>query len=305
MSLSINSGGSYVILNQMETLKESGFNVCVNYMTELEENAWGNIINQKYEKVDFDNINYDDVLVVSEEFVFYAYELLQRSQNFKFVIQNQGISGSINSDIDYNKQKLTYNKAIAILTNSYETSLGVQKLFDVPQSKITTFRIGIDKQFYYPEKKSNSICFLGYKNRDLAIFFKRYLQGKYLNWNIIEINNKSKQETAEVFRRSKLFLNFPVYEGFGLPPLEAAFSGCKVIGSHGYGGKEFFKEPIFTTVNHMDYLDFMNKLDKVISDIDVWRNEDFEYVDYLRDFYSMKKFKSSIINFFGSIASYK
>jgi len=303
MSLNTNSGGSYVILKQMEVLKQAGFNVCVNYMSEVEDNAWNSIINQRYEVVHMLNMNYTDIVVVSEEFIFYAYELMQN--NIKFVIQNQGISGSFNSVNNYNEHILVYQNAIGILVNSYETLLGVQKVFNVPRDKIFTYRMGIDDKIYYPDQKFNSICFLTSKNFHLGFFFEKYLKGKYPNWNLIRIENSSKEEVAKIFRESKLFLSLPGHEGFGLPALEAALSGCKVVGSHGYGGKEFFKEPIFTTVNHMDYLDFMNKLDKVISDIDIWRSEDIEYVDYLRNFYSMEKFKSSIINFFGSITSYK
>ena len=162
MSLNTNSGGSYVILKQMEVLKQAGFNVCVNYMSGVEDNAWNSVINQRYEVVHMLNMNHTDIVVVSEEFVFYAYELLKN--NIKFVIQNQGIANSLNSDMSYNKQLLTYNKAIGILVNSYETLLGVQKLFNISQNKIFTFRIGIDNEIYYPEKKSNSICFLTNKN---------------------------------------------------------------------------------------------------------------------------------------------
>ena len=65
-------------------------------MTELEYNGWNDIINGRYEIVDMHNINHNDIVVVSEEFIFYAYELMQN--NIKCVIQNQGISGSFNSN---------------------------------------------------------------------------------------------------------------------------------------------------------------------------------------------------------------
>ena len=298
MSLNTNSGGSYVILKQMEALKEAGFNVCVNYMTDLEQQLWNNIIDGKYEIVDMYNINHNDIVVVSEEFIFYAYELMRN--NIKYVIQNQGISGSLNSESTYNDHILVYQNAIGILVNSYETLLCVQKVFSVPRDKIFTYRMGIDDKIYYPDQKFNSICFLTSKNFHLGFFFEKYIKGKYPNWNLIRIQNSSKEEVAKIFRESKLFLSLPGHEGFGLPALEAAFSGCKVVGSHGYGGKEFFREPVLTPVNHMDYLDFVAKLDKVMEDIDVWRSEDIEYINYLRNFYSMEKFKSSIVNFFSS-----
>ena len=191
---------------------------------------------------------------------------------------------------------------MAVIVNSEHTGRGVHKIFDVPYYKIVHYRIGIDSNLYYPETKwSKTACFLTYKNTNFASFMNSYFPGKYPDWNLTSINALSKEETAAVFRRSKLFLSFGGPEGFGLPPLEAALSGCKVIGFDGGGGKEFFKSPVFTTVNHLDNLDFIDKLDKVIADIDYWISDDIEYVNYLREFYNLEKSKLSIVECFTQI----
>ena len=46
-------------------------------------------------------------------------------------------------------------------------------------------------------------------------------------------------------------------EGFGLPPLEAAIAGNKVIGYDGISGKEYWKKPIFTEIENGNLLNFV------------------------------------------------
>ena len=70
---------------------------------------------------------------------------------------------------------------------------------------------------------------------------------KYLNyrlpkhWKIKIIDNINEKEVAKILKISKIFINVPGPEGFGLPPLEAALSGNIVIGSTGNGGKVYWK----------------------------------------------------------------
>ena len=49
---------------------------------------------------------------------------------------------------------------------------------------------------------------------------------------------------------SEIFLSFSNLEGIGIPPVEAALSGNKVIGYTGGGGIEYWKEPIFTKIEN-------------------------------------------------------
>lgn len=294
------SGGSQVLIQQMKFLKDSGFNVGVYFHTDLERSYWYDLLANEYQIVELEELGVNDVVVVSEEFVFIV-DVFLIPQNIKYILINQGISTCFFSELNYNSVKYIYNNALAILVNSEHTSRGVQKIFDVPTNKIVHYRIGIDNQVFYPEEKENTICFLTAKNHVFSCFMNVYVPGRYPGWNLIAITALPRIETAAIFRKSKLFLSFGGPEGFGLPPLEAALCGCKVLGFDGYGGKEFFREPIFTTVNHMDHLDFIDKLDVVMNNINYRTNDDIEYLDYLRDFYNLEKSKSSIVSFFTKI----
>jgi hypothetical protein len=90
-----------------------------------------------------------------------------------------------------------------------------------------------------------------------------------------------------------------------LPPLEAAFCGCKVIGFDGYAGSEYFKEPLFTTIKFQDHLEFLDKIQEKIKNIDIWTAYDYEYLSYLKYFYNKDKAKNSIIEFINQIVPKK
>jgi glycosyltransferase involved in cell wall biosynthesis len=174
-------------------------------------------------------------------------------------------------------------------------------LFNVSPDKIFMHRMGIDTTMYYPEPKENIASCLAYKNGNFVRFIEHYFKDKYPTWKLEVINLLPKHETAAIFRKSKIFLAFGGPEGFGLPPLEAALCGCKVVGFTGGGGDEYFKSPIFTAVNFMDHIDFIEKLDRTINYIDIGYFEDKEYMNYLRNHYSKELSKDSIIRFFSYI----
>ena len=60
--------------------------------------------------------------------------------------------------------------------------------------------------------------------------------------------------------KSKIFLSFSMMEGLGLPPIEAAIAGNKVIGYSGEGGKEYWEKPIFTEIPHGNISKFMDEI---------------------------------------------
>ena len=53
-------------------------------------------------------------------------------------------------------------------------------------------------------------------------------------------------------------------EGLGIPPIEAAIAGNKVIGYPGQGGKEYWQKPIFTEIPHGNITKFMKEIFKHI-----------------------------------------
>ncbi len=69
------------------------------------------------------------------------------------------------------------------------------------------------------------------------LFKRLYKQYNNIPWVCIDKVNESK--VAEIMSESAIFLSTSIYEGFGLPPIEAMASGCVVVGFHGDGGMEY------------------------------------------------------------------
>ena len=84
------------------------------------------------------------------------------------------------------------------------------------------------------------------------------------NWKIVPLHNMSQNKVYSFLKKSKIFLSFSEFEGLGLPPIEAAIAGNKVIGYTGEGGKEYFKKPIFTEVNSGNLIKYCNEILKEI-----------------------------------------
>ena len=74
----------------------------------------------------------------------------------------------------------------------------------------------------------------------------------------------SNKEISKQMNASKIFLSFSNFEGLGLPPIEAAFAGNKIIGYTGEGGNDYFKQPLFEKVSKGNILEFSKKIENNI-----------------------------------------
>ena len=92
---------------------------------------------------------------------------------------------------------------------------------------------------------------------NLLIFYIQDMLPK--NWKIIPLQNISEKKFFETLSKSKIFLSFSHLEGTGIPPIEAALSGNKIIGYTGGGGNFTGKKPIFTKVNNGEINDYGKK----------------------------------------------
>ena len=75
-------------------------------------------------------------------------------------------------------------------------------------------------------------------------------------------------EVVDILQKSKIFLSFSELEGWGLPPIEAALTGNKVIGYTGEGGKEYWDQPIFSEIMMGDIKGFVKEIISEIKKFD-------------------------------------
>jgi hypothetical protein len=117
--------------------------------------------------------------------------------------------------------------------------------------------------------KENIICYMPRKlvrHSKLVTFF---LSKKIpLDWKIVSIDGLDENGVAAILGKSKIFLSFSELEGLSLPPIEAALSGCQVVGYTGEAAKEYWDKEIFTEIYAGDIKAFVKSVLSKVVEID-------------------------------------
>lgn len=160
-------------------------------------------------------------------------------------------------------------KVSRVLVPSENTKKDLMRLFHYKEEKIAVAPLGVDESIFGIQKQTSGIlkkynlpeefiltvggleprkniarlaeAFLAsnLNNLKLVIVGGRGWQSKKLQQKIaqrgdriIHIENCSQEDLPAFYRAAKIFVFPSLYEGFGLPPLEAMASGCPVICSN-------------------------------------------------------------------------
>ena len=214
------------------------------------------------------NFNPDtDFVIIPEIWAHFAYDILIR-QKIKYAIFALG-AYAMNSFYDHEKLSKSYSKAEFILTVSDDTSKCVKFIFPNCRNKVFKINLSIDhKKFKIPKKKDNLITFIPRALTDhlhiLSLFLFNKLPKK---WRIEPLSNLDEKQLIKKLSSSKIFLSFSYLTGLGMPPIEAAIAGNKVIGYTGEGGKDYFQKPIFEEIQTGDIKNFSEKILNVVSNL--------------------------------------
>lgn len=207
---------------------------------------------------------------------------------------------------DYQTLWDSYKGAKFILTISNHISDCVKLAFPICKNKIFNSRVSIDsKKLSLKVKKTNTITYMPRKlpqHSELVLFFLKKLLPK--NWKIKKIQNFTEEEVFYYLLRSKIFLSFTHFEGLGMPPIEAAIAGNKVIGYTGEAGKEIWNKPIFTEIPNGDILKFV---DSILKNLKIKNNTQKNSLQRkkLKERHSIKNERKNIINLIRKIQSYR
>ena len=175
---------------------------------------------------------------------------------------------TLKSTNNYKNLDDSYKNAKFILSVSKNISLCVKLAFPDCSNKILLTSLSVDaEKINFKAKKNNLITYMPRKlsqHSDLVMFFlKKNLPN---SWKIKKIHNVNEKKVFYYLSKSKIFLSFTHFEGLGMPPIEAALAGNKVIGYTGEGGKEIWHKPIFTEVPNGDILKFVDEILKSLSE---------------------------------------
>ena len=212
-----------------------------------------NIYNSKFRnKFAFDKKK--DFVILPEIFAHLAKELLIKFKiPYAIFVQNGfALDPTNNHRLLYE----AYKHAKLILSVSNSSTRMINHVFGRFSKNIIKINLSVgSKNFKNNLKKENLITYMPRKlsNHSQKLFFmlKNKLPKKWKIKALDDIRNENKLYTF--LRKSKIFLSFSHMEGLGLPPLEAAKEGNKVIGYTGEGGKDYWKKPIFTEIEYGNF----------------------------------------------------
>lgn len=157
---------------------------------------------------------------------------------------------------------IAYQAARCILTISDDASHCVAMAFPGCESKILRVHCSVDSALFCPGlTKENIITYMPRKLPDHAskvlFFLRNHLPA---HWSVVPIDGLDEQGVAQVLKRSKIFMSFSHFEGFGLPPLEAALAGNQVVGYSGQGGKEYWVPELFEEIEEGNVRHFAQRV---------------------------------------------
>ena len=245
------------------------------------------------------NLNFDkkkDFIIIPEIWAHFATDLKFVEKGINYAIFVQG-SYHINSTNNFSNLKRSYEGAKLIITTSKYSVSYLRTMFPNLRKKIFKVNLSVDSNKFKIKKKSNLITYMPRKlpeHSSLLLFYLKNLLPK--NWKIRALVNITEKELIKSLSISKIFLSFSNFEGLGIPPIEAALSGNKVIGYVGGGGSEYWKKPIFIKVENGEIEDFAKKIIKNIKNYkDSWIKDTKKNRLQLSNYYSKKSEKESLI----------
>lgn len=163
-----------------------------------------------------------------------------------------------------------YQGATCIMTISEDTTRCVTMAFPGTEHKILRVHAAVDAQRFNPHRaKENLITYMPRKLEDhstkVLFLLRHHLPA---HWRVEAVNGLSEAGVADLLQRSKIFMSFSHFEGFGLPPLEAALCGNQVIGYTGQGAKEYWLSDVFEAVESGDVVSFAQRVLGKIKQLD-------------------------------------
>lgn len=228
--------------------------------------------------------------------------LLMQCKYAIYVQNGYQIYNDVNQSNRIELEKI-YQNASIILSISDDTTSAIKYQYpNVDPNKILRVYPPINKNLFFIERRKSKKIGIMPRKLGLHAYLIRYFVESYLptGWEIVSIENKTEIEVSEILRECSIFISLSDMEGFGLPPLEAAFCGCLVVGYTGQGGKEYFSKPIFRDVEHGNFIDFSNKILGAIKDIENGILETRSYKDHLKlleSKYSQIHCADALVNF--------
>ncbi len=265
------NGGHKVIYNTVEELNDLGINARVLHPLPKYK------INWFYSKAKVNNqkkIKSSDYFIIPEVCLsFFDEHEIENHSKYSILVQNGYLF--LGSENPRHRIKTFYDYADFIFCVSDDSAEVIKMLDPKLEKKIKVFEPSMIRfcSENIDTPKTKTISYMPRKNwlySDIVVNLLKLNLPK--NWKINIIDGDSEEKVIEKFKKSSIFLNFSDLEGNPAPPLEAAVLGNIVIGNHGNGAKNYWKEPLFIKVNQDDLKRYVAKTLELVKKIDIDQN---------------------------------
>ena len=240
---------------------------------------------------------YNDFLIIPEIWAHFADDFNLKKKKINYAIFVQGFF-HMQSTNNFHKLKKSYENAKIILSDSEYSIKCLKEMFPEFSNKIIRVHFSIDKKKFKINRKSNLITYMPRKlanHSTLLLFYLKNLLPK--NRKILALENIKEKKLIHLLGKSKIFLSFSNLEGIGIPPIEAALSGSKVIGYTGAGGVEYWKGQIFKKIENGEIADFGQKvLEEIKNYKSLWLKKTQKERERLSRQYSKEQEEKSLKN---------
>jgi hypothetical protein len=199
-----------------------------------------------------------DFIILPEIIAHFADEFFIKNK-IKYAIFLQGIY-HMHQTSNIKLLKKSYANAEFVLTIGEDTKKNFEYIFPQFKKKILKINFSIKNNFLIKKKENIISCMPRKLPEDFHLLNLFNLNKIKKKWKFVVLNNLSEENLKKKLSKSRIFLSFSNFEGTGIPPLEAALAGNKVIGYTGNGGNSYFKKPIFNKINKGDIFNFSNIL---------------------------------------------
>lgn len=240
----------------------------------------------------------EDILVLPE---YFGSQLNSFGKGVKKVVFNQNTHYCLRNFTAADTLSHIYNspEVLGVVVVSEHNKDYMQYAF--PKANVFRVITGIDKNVFVSNtNKKNQIAYMPRKLSEEVQQVITLLRLRGLkDWEFISIDNVNEAAAAKIMSESFMFLSFSTQEGIGLPPIEAAFSGCLLVGYTGNAGDEYFKSEWSYPIRQGDTLMFAKTVEKILKNAETDRSFYEEKVrnlsSYVKEKYSLEQERETVI----------
>jgi len=295
-------GGVRKLYRHVDILRRHGFNAWILHQTPGFRCTWFQNETPVVAMSELGSHPLPDILVIPETC---GKDLQQLPGRLSKVIFNQNcyytFHGYTLDQADLTSPYLAPD-VIATLVVSDDSRNYLQHVF--PNQRIHRIHNAVDGSlFRFQERKKPRIAFMPRKREDelLQVINLLKFRGALADYELAPISDRTEAEVAAILRESLLFLSCGHPEGFSLPPAEAMACGCIVVGYHGMGGREYFREDFCYPVAVGDIRGFVERVETVLelhkTNAGILAGMARRASDFIRREYSPKREEEDILGF--------